>query len=160
MIPDIESQIKTESENGGRELPQTLQPLKALSWNYWWSWAPDGSEVFRDLDPNLWQQCEQNPRLLLTQISDRRLAEVATDPSFADRVEQLYWRFEAYMSDTRPSPKLAGSLRATRTNPVAYFCAEFGVHNSLPLYSGGLGILAGDHLKSASDLNLPLVAIV
>jgi starch phosphorylase len=159
MIPDTKNDLKAQMTVDGRQLPPTLAPLRELSWNYWWSWAPDGAKIFRDLDPNLWQQCEQNPRLLLTQISDLRMAEVATDPTFADRVKQLYSRFEAYMSDTSPSPKLVLSSRLTGANPVAYFCAEFGVHNSLPLYSGGLGILAGDHLKSASDLNLPLVAV-
>src|SRR5205807_1804535 len=158
MTPDIQNEPKL-SALPVRELPATLQPLRELSWNYWWSWAPDGAEVFRDLDPNLWQQCEQNPRLLLTQISDLRLAQVAADPSFADRVQQLYRRFTEYMGDPKPWPKLALAAHITRPNPVAYFCAEFGVHNSLPLYSGGLGILAGDHLKSASDLNLPLVAV-
>src|SRR5882672_283199 len=159
MTPDIKSEIQTGATITGRELPPTLAPLRELSWNYWWSWAPDGAEVFRDLDPNLWQQCEQNPRLLLTQISDLRLAQVAADPSFADRVQQLYRRFTEYMSDPKPWPKLPLAEEISRQNPVAYFCAEFGVHNSLPLYSGGLGILAGDHLKSASDLNLPLMAI-
>src|SRR5437660_2781756 len=159
MTPDIKTDPRTGASMTGRELPPTLAPLRELSWNYWWSWAPDGAEVVRDLDPNLWQQWDQNPRLLLTHISDLRLAQVAADPSFADRVQQLYRRFTEYLSDTKPWPKLALAAHITRQNPVAYFCAEFGVHNSLPLYSGGLGILAGDHLKSASDLNLPLVAI-
>lgn len=157
MTPEAENEINVQFAM--RELPATLQPLESLSWNYWWSWAPDGAELFRDLDPNLWQQCEQNPRLLLTQISDLRLSQMAADPSFTDRIQKLDERFTSYMSDSRPWPKLQLSPRITRQNPVAYFCAEFGVHNSLPLYSGGLGILAGDHLKSASDLNLPLVAI-
>jgi starch phosphorylase len=159
MIPDTKNGLKTQLTVNRRELTPTLAPLRELSWNYWWSWAPDGSEIFRDLDPNLWQQCEQNPRLLLSQITELRLAQVATDPSFSDRVEQIYRRFNAYLGNTKPWTRLALAPRTTRTNPVAYFCAEFGVHNSLPLYSGGLGILAGDHLKSASDLNLPLVAI-
>jgi len=142
-----------------RDLPATLQPLERLAWNYWWSWAPDGAELFRDLDPGLWLQCEQNPRALLAQVSDLRLAQMAADPTFSDRVRRLAERFDSYMSDPRLSPRLNLPARITRENPVAYFCAEFGVHNSLPLYSGGLGILAGDHLKSASDLNLPLVAV-
>ena len=157
MTPETENDIKPQFVM--RELPATLRPLEALSWNYWWSWAPDGAEIFRDLDSNLWQQCEQNPRLLLTQISDLRLTQMAADPSFAERVQKLHERFVAYTSETRPWPKLQLSPRITKQNPIAYFCAEFGVHNSLPLYSGGLGILAGDHLKSASDLNVPLVAI-
>src|SRR5262249_58635943 len=90
---------------------------------------------------------------------DLQLTQMAADPAFADRVEQLSNRFAAYMSETRPWPGLKLSTRITPQTPVAYFCAEYGVHSSLPLYSGGLGILAGDHLKSASDLNLPLVAI-
>src|SRR5438270_6915143 len=142
-----------------RDLPRTLRPLESLAWNFWWSWAPDGAEVFRDLDPGLWQQCEQNPRALLAQVSDLRFAQMAADPTFSDRVRCLAELFETYMSDTHPSAKLNLAARITRENPVAYFCAEFGVHNSLPLYSGGLGILAGDHLKSASDLNVPLVAV-
>src|SRR2546423_8040875 len=158
MTPEIQNEVEIAPALS-RELPPPLEPLEELSWNYWWSWAPDGAEVFRDLDPNLWQQCEQNPRLLLTQISDLRLAEVAADPSFAGRVQQLYRRFTEYMSDPKPWAKLPLSARTTTQNPIAYFCAEFGVHNSLPLYSGGLGILAGDHLKSASDLNMPLIAL-
>jgi len=159
MTPDTKADLKNDVSAMGRGLPRTLAPLRELSWNYWWSWASDGSEVFRDLDPNLWAQCEQNPRRLLTQISDLRLAEIATDPLFDERVRRLYQRFSAYMSETEPWSKLPLSPHVTRETPVAYFCAEFGVHNSLPLYSGGLGILAGDHLKSASDLNVPLVAI-
>src|SRR5260221_12528266 len=157
MSTQIENDSK--SANSSRRLPPPLEPLQQLSWIYWWSWAPDGNEVFRDLDPGLWQQCEQNPRLLLSQVSDLRLAQVAADPAFADRTRRLSVRFKDYLSDRRPWPKLQLAPRIDRATPVAYFCAEFGIHNSLPLYSGGLGILAGDHLKSASDLNLPLVAI-
>jgi starch phosphorylase len=159
MSAEIEKHIEPMASPRPRMLPPPLQPLQALSWNYWWSWAPDGNEVFRDLDPALWQQCEQNPRTLLAQISDLRLAQVAADPAFADRVQRLSAKFSAYLSDPGPWPKLQLAPRITPENPVAYFCAEFGIHNSLPLYSGGLGILAGDHLKSASDLNLPLVAV-
>ncbi len=159
MSTEIENHIELIAATRPRVLPPPLQPLQALSWNYWWSWAPDGNEVFRDLDPGLWQQCEQNPRMLLAQISDLRLAQVAADPAYADRVQRLAAKFDAYLSDARPWLKLRLAPRITTESPVAYFCAEFGIHNSLPLYSGGLGILAGDHLKSASDLNLPLVAV-
>src|SRR5713226_9064222 len=157
MITEIE--IAQSAAAHGRELPPNLQPLERLAWNYCWSWAPDGAETFRDLDAEAWEQCQHNPRALMAQVSDPRLAERAVDPSYAERVSKLAARFDAYLSDTRPSPNLhlAGSITAEA--PVAYFCAEYGIHNSLPLYSGGLGILAGDHLKSASDLNVPLVAI-
>jgi glycogen phosphorylase len=159
MSTEIENHSEAVTPARPRALPPPLQPLEPLSWNYWWSWAPDGNEVFRDLDPGLWQQCEQNPRILLAQISDLRLAQVAADPAFADRIQRLSAGFNAYLSDQQPWSKLQLAPRISAETPVAYFCAEFGIHNSLPLYSGGLGILAGDHLKSASDLNLPLVAI-
>src|SRR5258706_14346726 len=157
MSTEIENDSK--SANSSRPLPPPLEPLQPLSWNYWWSWAPDGNEVFRDLDPGLWQQCEQNPRILLAQVSGLRLAQVAADPAFADRIQRLSAGFNAYLSDQQPWSKLQLAPRISAESPVAYFCAEYGIHNSLPLYSGGLGILAGDHLKSASDLNLPLVAV-
>jgi starch phosphorylase len=134
-------------------LPSPLQALERLSWNYWWSWSSDGAGVFRDLDAELWDQCEHNPRVLLEQVSDYRLAEMAADPVYRDRVQKLSEQFDAYLS----GPIASGPI--TPENPVAYFCAEYGVHNSLPVYSGGLGVLAGDHLKSASDLGVPLVAV-
>jgi len=155
----LQTNSETETNNSRRELPPPLQPLESLAWNYWWSWAPDGVEVFRDLNPAIWEQCERNPCALLAQTSDLRLAQVAADPAFADRVRLLSERFAAYLGHTQSWSKLQLATRISPRNPAAYFCAEFGVHSSLPLYSGGLGILAGDHLKSASDLNLPLVAV-
>src|ERR1700680_1630870 len=104
MSTEIENHIEPMASTRPRMLPPPLQPLQALSWNYWWSWAPDGNEVFRDLDPGLWQRCEQNPRMLLTQISDLRLAQVAADPAFADRVQRLSAKFSAYVNDSRPWP--------------------------------------------------------
>jgi starch phosphorylase len=156
---NLRTKNETETNNSRRELPPPLQPLEPLAWNYWWSWAPDGVEVFRDLNPAIWEQCERNPLALLAQTSDLRLAQTAADPAFADRIRRLSERFTAYLSDTQISAKLQLAPRISSQNPVAYFCAEFGIHSSLPLYSGGLGILAGDHLKSASDLNLPLIAV-
>ena len=144
-----------EQRAGRHELPTPLLPLERLAWNYWWSWAADGESVFRDLDPEIWEECERNPRQLLARTSSYRLAEAATDPVYLERVRRLDDVFQSYLSS---EPYLQQSAITTE-HPVAYFCAEFGVHTSLPLYSGGLGILAGDHLKSASDLGLPLVAV-
>jgi starch phosphorylase len=141
----------------GRRLPEPLKDLDRLSLNYWWSWSATGTAVFRDLDPNLWEECEQNPRLLLAEVLEYRMFEMATDPLYVDRVSKLAAEFDNYMAD--PATWGGRNSQITREQPVAYFCADFGVHQSLPLYSGGLGILAGDHLKSASDLNLPLVAV-
>ncbi len=134
-------------------LPAPLISLERLAWNYWWSWAADGESIFRDLDPEIWEECEHNPRQLLAKTSAYRLAEAATDPVYLERLKRIDASFHAYMVS---APHIQS---ITPEHPVAYFCAEFGVHSSLPLYSGGLGILAGDHLKSASDLGLPLVAI-
>lgn len=136
-------------------LPAPLLSIERLAWNYWWSWAPDGISLFRDLEPELWEECEHNPRQLLARTSTYRLAEAATDPAYLERVRRIEQAFHTYMA----SEPVAVSPAITTENPVAYFCAEFGIHNSLPLYSGGLGILAGDHLKSASDLGLPLIAV-
>src|SRR5689334_7971255 len=137
------------------ELPAPLNALERLAWNYWWSWAADGESVFRDLDPEIWEECERNPRQLLARTSSYRLAEAATDPVYLERVRRLDESFQTYMT-SQPHLQVA---EISSEHPVAYFCAEFGVHTSLPLYSGGLGILAGDHLKSASDLGLPLIAV-
>src|SRR6266404_477176 len=159
MTTKLENETELRTSHRTRDLPPPLQSLEPLAWNYWWSWAPDGVEVFRDLDPGTWEQCERNPRALLAQTSDLQLSQMAADPAFADRVQRLSEHFKAYQADTKSWSKLQIGPRIGPQNPVAYFCAEFGIHSLLPLYSGGLGILAGDHLKSASDLNLPLVAV-
>jgi glycogen phosphorylase len=156
-------QASIEIEEGDiykeRNLPEPLAPLERLAWNYWWSWAPDGGFVFRDLDPSVWEECEHNPRRLLKEVSDFRLMQMATDPGYIERVRRLSEKFDEYMADEHVWQAASSDTRTTPSSPVAYFCAEYGIHHSLPLYSGGLGILAGDHLKSASDINLPLVAV-
>lgn len=140
--------------NLSRELPETLRPLETISRNMFWSWRPDGIALFRELDPALWQRCEQNPRALLKSVSGLRLEQKACDSDYVDKLS----RFEALQHHYLNRP-LTDSGRVSSRRPAAYFCAEYGVHNSLPNYSGGLGILAGDHLKSASDLGVPLVAV-
>jgi len=141
-----------------RELPENLQALETLSWNYWWSWSTEGMNIFHDLDPHLWEEVEQNPRSMLRRISDLRLLQKANDPLYAARVAKLETDFHAYL-DAGVNTFSKNGRTISAEHRVAYFCAEYGVHNSLPIYSGGLGILAGDHIKSASDLGLPLVAV-
>ncbi|MGB8510159.1 MAG: alpha-glucan family phosphorylase, partial [Pyrinomonadaceae bacterium] len=153
-----ETEVRTASERD-RALPETIESLECLSWNYWWSWSPDGPEIFRDLDPELWEACEHNPRVLLARTSEINLTRMATEPLYIERVRRLAANFDAYIKPAAQTWAARRAAAITRERPVAYFCAEFGVHHSLPLYSGGLGILAGDHLKSASDLGLPLVAV-
>ncbi|MDQ6787939.1 MAG: alpha-glucan family phosphorylase [Acidobacteriota bacterium] len=140
--------------NSNRELPENLQALDKLAWNYFWSWNADSAALFREIDSQLWEKCEQNPRLFLKQVGDLRLWQMANDAVYVAKLNNVSGKFENYISQM---PNSFG--RVTKENPAAYFCAEYGVHNSLPIYSGGLGILAGDHLKSASDMNVPLVAI-
>jgi starch phosphorylase len=156
MIETFEQPAKTLTQKP--ELPFPLQALERLSWNYWWSWSRDGASVFRDLDAEAWEECEHNPRQLLEKVSEYRLAQMATDPTYLEILNTLRGNFERYMSV--PVRTIGTGVAAiTAEHPVAYFCAEYGIHNSLPLYSGGLGVLAGDHLKSASDLGVPLVAV-
>ena len=137
-----------------REIPENLQLLEKISWNFFWAWRPSGAKLFRELEPSLWEECEQNPRLLLKKISQFRLWQKSLDDDYVVKLNRFAEEFENYLSHPTNS---FGKINPE--NPVAYFCAEYGVHNSLPNYSGGLGILAGDHLKSASDLNVPLVAV-
>src|SRR6266851_9965497 len=161
MIETIDGVDKKHSGEAAA-LPIPLQTLERLSWNYWWSWSRDGASCFRDLDPAVWEECVHNPRLLLARVSEYRITEMATDPVYLERVRKLGAGFDHYMSPMSSGEGWSDSGATptiTPKNPVAYFCAEYGVHSSLPLYSGGLGVLAGDHLKSASDLALPLVAV-
>jgi starch phosphorylase len=147
-------QVSISSFEISRQLPDNLSALEGLSSNFYWSWNPEGTEIFRELDPALWTKCEQNPRLLLEKISELWLWQKSTDRAYVERLQRFEANHDKYLAQ---KPKTFGKITAAK--PAAYFCAEYGVHNSLPTYSGGLGILAGDHLKSASDLNVPLTAI-
>lgn len=140
-----------------KEIPPVLQPLLELSNNYYWSWHPKGTELFSDLDAGLWNRVEQNPREFLKNISSVRLWQKSADQAYLNKLNAFSNKFEQYISAAAPAEFQNETF--SKDNPIAYFCAEYGVHNSLPNYSGGLGILAGDHLKSASDMNVPLLAI-
>ncbi len=137
-----------------RELPSDLKFLNELSKNFYWSWNEDCVRLFRDIDPSFWDKAEQNPRGFLKDVNGLRLWQKAEDANYIQRLQEAEKRFREY---TAAPPQSFERIDAE--NPIAYFCAEYGIHNSLPIYSGGLGILAGDHLKSASDLNIPLVAV-
>ena len=137
-----------------REFPENLQFLETLSWNFFWSWKPAAVNLFRELAPKLWDKCEQNPRVMLKKVPMLRLWQKANDAEYVERLNNFATVFNNYHA--QPANDFG---RVTKENPAAYFCAEYGVHSSLPIYSGGLGILAGDHLKSASDLGVPLIAV-
>ncbi len=131
--------------------------LKELSHNLWWAWNPHIIKLFRDLDPDAFRAANHNPVSVLAGFEPDRLEGLAKDAALRARVDSAHRELREYLSAARTWGSVhAGPLRV---RPVAYFSAEFGIHESLPVYSGGLGVLAGDHLKSASDLGLPLVAV-
>ncbi len=135
-------------------LPDALRPLERLSRNFWWSWDTQARSVFEELSPRAWVASGNNPVSFLARVYPEDLAEKAADAAYVAKLKSIEARFDAYL---RSTPEASEGL--TRAHPVAYFCAEYGLHESLPIYSGGLGVLAGDHLKSASDIGLPLVAV-
>ncbi|WP_017559732.1 alpha-glucan family phosphorylase [Nocardiopsis baichengensis] len=144
-------------------LPEPLSPLGRLAANLRWAWHPPTREVFRDIDPRLWEAGGRDPLRLLGDAGADRLAALAGDPAFTERVAAAAADLDAYLSGPRWYQKAAAEAEAAgRPAPpaaVAYFSAEYGLTSALPQYSGGLGILAGDHLKSASDLGLPLIGV-
>ena len=134
-------------------LPEPLAPLADLAYNYRWSWTPGGPELLSSVDPRRWELCLGNPVRLIEETAPSRLAELASDDDFLARLADLHDTVTARVSE----PLLTEPV--TEDNPAAFFCAEFAIHKSLPVYSGGLGVLAGDILKEASDMGLPLVGI-
>jgi starch phosphorylase len=138
--------------------PQSLyNKCMALAGNLWWSWHPEVINLFRSLDPIRWRQLGHNPIALLREFTPDRLEVRAAELVLYTRIDQAYRRMNEYMDTrTRWATKNVGVLGS---RPVAYFSLEFGVHESVPIYSGGLGVLSGDHIKSASGLGVPLIAI-
>ena len=130
-------------------IPERLKPLEELSRNLWWCWTPGAQELFEAADKELWVKVDRNPIALLDKISAQRYEEILADKAFLKKMDEVYKQFCDYMSE-KPSPEHA---------KVAYFSMEYGLHSSLKIYSGGLGILAGDYLKEASDRNVPMVAV-
>ncbi len=134
-------------------LPAPIAPLARIAANVWSTWIPEGRDVFARLDPELWEALARNPTALLRAIPQERLDALAGDDSYVAAVARVAERLDAYMADAR------GPVGSDPGMLVAYFSLEFGLDAGIPLYSGGLGVLAGDHLKSASDLGVPLVGV-
>src|SRR5580692_5768046 len=144
-----------------RALDRFIAPVQERLWslarNLWWSWDNDSTSLFRDLDPLRFRQLNHNPIALLSEIPLAKLERRAGELVLHGRITYAYRRQQEYLrADRTWGATHAGALRP---RPVAYFSAEFGLHESLPIYSGGLGVLAGDHIKSASDLDIPLIGI-
>ncbi|MCO6450184.1 MAG: alpha-glucan family phosphorylase [Caldilineales bacterium] len=138
-------------------LPEPLTRLNELAYNLWWTWSPEAQMLFERIDPALWESTNHNPVKLLHTISPEALDKLSTNDDFLAAQQQVLAKFDAYMN---PASTWFSRTHADHAGDIiAYFSAEFGLHESLPIYSGGLGILAGDHCKSASDLGLPFVAV-
>lgn len=134
-----------------------VQKLEEIAQNLWWCWQPDGWLVFRDLDPELWHKSNHNPIAFLNELSPKEIEQRAQRTAVASRIQNAHRKLRDYVDKAGPTTCMdAGTLH---TKPVAYFCAEFGIHESFPIYSGGLGILAGDHMKASSDLGIPIVGV-
>ncbi len=130
--------------------------LRAMSRNLWWTWNPEAQRTFFRLAPQLWRESNHNAVAVMREISQQELTARLHDPEFARKVRSVLSDFDAYMGAT---DTWASQHAAHLKHPVAYFSAEFGIHESLPIYSGGLGILSGDHIKSASDLAIPFIGL-
>ncbi len=137
-------------------LPEKLKPLMKIAKNLWWVWNFEAIELFRRVDVDLWRECEHNPIKLLGAVSQMQLDEAAESESFLAHMERVEKELDRHLSlKSWYEENMSGFENAK----IAYFSAEFGIHECLPIYSGGLGVLAGDHLKSASELGIPLIGV-
>jgi starch phosphorylase len=149
--------VVSEARTLDRFIGPAQERLWSLARNLWWSWDQDTVALFRDLNPTRWRQLNQNPISLLNEIPLEELERRATELVLHSRINYCYRRQREYLNADRTWG--AANAGVLRPRPVGYFSAEFGLHESLPIYSGGLGVLAGDHVKSASDLDIPLVGV-
>src|SRR5450432_3741291 len=138
-------------------LPAQLEPLREMVFNLWWTWEPSARRLFRHLDPELWERTNHNPVRMLQLSRQARLLEVAKDEVFLRELAEVHGAYKKYLARKDTYGKKGAGKEIKK--PIAYFSAEFGFHESVPNYSGGLGILSGDHCKSASDLDLNFCAV-
>lgn len=145
--------IRRAAQALAAHIPARLAPLARVAYNYSWVWHPDGEQIFRDIDAHRWRLCRQNPVRFLLDAPELSLERAAADLKLVDRVDALRDALEQDLARPPSQDDIAPE------RPVAFFCAEFGLHRSMPVYSGGLGALAGDIVKEASDRALPMVGI-
>lgn len=139
------------------QLPKRIEKLSEISNNLWWSWNTEFLRLFKKIDRDLWETCEKNPVKFLRLVSQEKLEQVAKNPEFLKEYDKLSKQFEDYMNSK--NTWFSNKYPENKNDLIAYFSAEYGLDQTIPIYSGGLGILSGDHLKSASDLGIPLVAV-
>lgn len=137
------------------QLPESLARLSELAYNLYWSWTPHARDLYKTLDPEAWERFQHNPVRTLLEVSQESLNAAAASPEYQAKYKQVMADFDAYMT----KKDTWASQNATNMQPVAYFSMEYGLCEALPIYSGGLGVLAGDHCKSASDLGIPFTAV-
>jgi starch phosphorylase len=139
------------------QLPESLSKLEELSFNLWFSWNPDVRDIYREIDPNLWSASGRNPVKFLEMVSTAKLQKKSVDLKFIDNLNKTWQRLDTYL--TTAETAFRKNYPKMLDDSVAYFSAEYGIHESIPNYAGGLGVLAGDHTKSSSDLGVPLIAV-
>ncbi|MCI8617853.1 MAG: glycosyltransferase family 1 protein [Clostridia bacterium] len=139
------------------QLPKRIEKISEISNNLWWSWNTDFLRLFQMMDKDLWEVCEKNPVKFLKQVSQDRLEDMAKNTEFLKDYDIIAREFEDYMASK--NTWFSNNYQENKNDLIAYFSAEYGLDRTIPIYSGGLGILSGDHLKSASDLGIPLVAV-
>ncbi|MEJ2745180.1 MAG: DUF3417 domain-containing protein, partial [bacterium] len=137
-------------------LPERLKALLDIAYNLWWSWNPDATELFQSLDPAAWESAGHNPVKVLGTLSPDAIDRLLKNDAFLTHMDGVAAELDTYVKHRTWYQKMHGDQMG---NYIAYLSAEFGVHECLPFYSGGLGVLGGDYLKSASELGLPLIGI-
>jgi len=138
-------------------IPKELSRLKDIAYNLWWSWNSDAIDLYREIDLALWEKVEKNPVRFLREVSQKKLEEKINDPDYMERYNKVVQKFDSYMQET--DTWFSRNYPDKKDHMIAYFSAEYGLNEVLPVYSGGLGVLSGDHCKSASDLGIPFTAI-
>jgi starch phosphorylase len=149
--------VQSETPSLSAKIPSRVARLEELAYNFWWSWHRQARDLFKMLDYPLWRSTSHNPVKMLLEVTTERLEEVATDPLFLRQYDAVLMELDADLANGHLWFPIQHPDLTDR--PVAYFSAEFGLHQSLPTYAGGLGVLAGDHCKEASDIGLPFVAV-
>ncbi len=160
MVPEGGCRLKTRTFRVVPKIPEKLKALETLAYNTWWTWTSPATELFKWMDSDLWEQTTHNPVRLLGCVSQKRLYELADDKAFISRLGEVSRKLDGYLSGESWFDREYRKGNTDRDDfSVATFSAEFGLHESLPIYSGGLGVLAGDTMKSVSDLGLPMVGV-
>ena len=138
------------------KLPHSIEKLKELAYNYYWCWNSEAREVFIRMDRELWEEVSHNPVQLINKIPYKKLIQLSEQPDFTNYLDYIYEKYHKYMNS---ETWFSNNYSDKQTDVIAYFSPEYGINESFPNYSGGLGVLSGDHIKSSSDLGLPLVGI-